>query len=491
MKIGNFVLFERSSNKPAPPKSDKEVSGIPGGRVSKVDLPNLFAEFIDNYGVLAPQEAVNYVDKIRKAYPFIQNLSLAVNDLVQLGNTGHEVIFDPNTPTEQAQEMIEVLAEDAKNWMDGCASIDPIVNKLLTQTYIGGALSNEWVPRKDLKGIDYIALIKPELVRFGLNEATGRFEPYQLLKYRPFTPQSSNIGFNNLIKLNPATFKYYAFGGDTEEPYGVPPLVSSLEDLGIQKDMMKNIAYIVRQLGILGFIELLMEKPSQHKDESPEEYGKRLVKLLTEAKKNMAEGTKEGLMVGYNGDHEYEFHSTTTNVSGIADIFNINQNLLANGLKYSNSFLGASPGSETNITVIFTKMLSQLRNVQANIIADLEFGYSLHLRLKGYNFKRLHVKFNPSTITDDLKIQQAEEIKIRNSRVMYGDGIINLDQYANRHGREKADQPEPRAPIDPDGTLAKEQQRQAREAGKDTSDRNNRDKNKPVPKRKDTSSKPV
>ena len=490
MRLGKYVIFEKASAK-ATPQPNKTVVGIPGGRVSQVDLPNLFQEYVDGYGVLAPQAAVNYVDAIRKAYPFVQNLSLALNDLVQLSNTGHQVTFGPDTKPEMIQEMREILEEDAKNWMDGSASIDTIVNKHFAQIYVGGAISNEWVPQRDLKGIDYIALIKPELVRFGLNKATGRFEPYQMLKYKPFLPENNSLGFNNLIKLNQLTYKYYGFGGDTEEPYGVPPLVSALEDLGVQKDMMKNIAFIIRQLGILGFIQLLMEKPAQSKSESPEAYEKRLTKLLTEAKKNMSEGTKEGLMVGYAGDHEYEFHSTSQNVSGVEGLFNINQNLLANGLKYSNSFLGSSPGSETNITVIFTKMLSQLRNVQAIEKANLEFGYSLHLRLKGYNFKDLSVNFNPSTITDDLKIQQAEEYKIRNSRVLYADGIINLPQYANRHGFEKSDQEEPRAPIDPDGTLAKEAQRQAREAGKDTSDRNVRDKNKPVPKRKDNQTKPV
>jgi len=490
MRLGKYVIFEKASAKSTPSK-DQVITPVPGGRVSKVDLPNLFQEYISDYNVLTPQAAVNYVETIRKAYPFVQNLSLAINDLVQLSNTGHEVTFGPDTKPDLVQEMREILEEDAKNWMDGCASIDPIVNKILTQLYVGGAIANEWVPRRDLKGIDYIALIKPELIRFGMDKGTGRFIPYQLLKYRPLTPQDNGIDMNNMVKLNPLTFKYYAFGGDTEEPYGVPPLVSALEDLGIQKDMMKNIAYIVRQLGILGFIQLLMEKPAQQKDESPEKYGQRLTKLLTEAKTNMAEGTKEGLMVGYNGDHEYEFHQTSQNVSGVEGLFNINQNLLSNGLKYSNAFLGSAGGSETNITVIFTKMLSQLRNVQANVKADLEFGYALHLRLRGYKFKDLCVQFKPSTITDDLKIQQAEEYKIRNSRVLYADGIINLTGYANRHGFEKPDQEEPRAPIDPDGALAKEEANRVREEGKDKSDRNVRDKNKPVPKRKDGQNKPV
>lgn len=488
MKIGPWnINFERSSQKVSPPEPNKSPTvAVPGGRVSKVDLPNAYVDFNDAYSYLTPQRYVDYVETVRNAAPFIQNLSLAISDLVQLSNTGHTVYFDNKTKPELVNEMRQALLDDAKLWLDGGAGIDSIINKTLSQLFIGGAISNEWVPKTDLSGIDYVALINPERIRFKVNRATGRFEAYQLLKYQSISTISTDP--LNLIRLNSNTYKYYALGGDTEDPYGVPPLVSALEDLGIQKDMVKNIAYIVKQLGVMGFIELLLEKPVQAKNETDAQYKTRLTQLLTESKNNMASGTKDGLLVGYKEDHTYEFHSTTQNVSGLGDVFGIIQNLVANGLKYSNSFLGSQGGAETNITVIFTKMLSQLRNIQSLVKANLEFGYSLHLRLKGYNFKNLTVEFNPSTITDDLKMQQATEIKIRNSRLLYADGIISMQGYAENLGYESPDQSEPRAPIDPDGMLAKQAQEKAREEGKDASDRKVREKNKPQPKRKDQSS---
>ena len=487
MKIP-FTKIEIIRNKVVPASKEKVVVNVPRGQVSQADFPNLFQDFINGSKQLTPDACVNYIETVRKNYPFIQNLSLAITDLVQLANTGHEVFFDNSTKSELVKEMRDVLVEDAKGWLDGGASADSITNKTLSQLYIGGAIANEWVPKNDLSAIDHLTLVNPENIRFYLNPRTNRFDPYQQLKYQAI---GEKFNPNNVIKLNTNTFKYFGMGGDTASPYGIPPFVAALSDLAIQKDMLKNIQFIVQQLGILGFIELVLEKPAQNRNESESAYGARLTQLLTDAKTNLVSGTKDGVLVGYEGDHSYEFHSTSQNISGLAEIFNLNQTLLANGLKYSNSFMGGGGDTETNITVIFTKMLSQLKTVQNLVGSNLEFGYALHLRLKGYTFKNLTVSFKPSTITDDLKIQQAEEIKIRNKRVLYADGIINLVQYANELGYEEPDQAEPRATIDPDGTIAKEKQAEQREKDKDKSDRKGREKKKTQPKRKDSQSKPV
>lgn len=484
MKIGPWKFFEKSTQRVKPlEQNSNPVVPVPAGRVSKVDLPNVYSNFTDEFSYLTPQKYIDYIEVVRNAAPFLQNLGLAIWDLVQLSNTGHTVYFDNKTKPELVNKMRQILVDDSKLWLDGGSGIDSIVNKNLSQLYIGGAISNEWVPKPDLSGIDYVALVNPERIRFKLNRGTGRFEPYQLLRNQSIT--SLNSDPSNLIKLNQNTYKYFAIGGDTEDPYGIPPLVSSLEDLGIQKDMVKNIAYIVKQIGVMGFVQLLLEKPEMQKNESDAAYTTRLKRLLSESKENMASGTKDGFLVGFKGDHEYEFQSTSANISGLGDVFGVIQNLVANGLKYSNSFLGSQGGAETNITIIFTKMLSQLKNIQAQVKSNLEFGYSLHLRLKGYQFSNLTVEFNPSTIMDDLKIMQAEEINIRNSRVLYADGIIGMQGYAERLKYEKPDKEKPRAPIDPDGMLAKVEAEKKREKDKDASDRKVREKNKPQPKRKD------
>jgi hypothetical protein len=462
-----------------------DVKVAPPGRVSQVDLPNMMASFEKEAAQLAPEKYLKLIPLIRKSYPFIQNLALAIQDMVQLTNTGHKVYFDNSTKPELVKEMRDELIASGKSWLVGGAGVETLVNKMITQIYIGGAISTEWVPSENLDGIETIGFINPETVVVEVN-SKGKFTFFQQpANYSLNILKSPNL----LIALNPLTYKYIGMSGDTDDPRGIPPLVSALEDLGIQRDMMKNIKFIVEQLGILGFIELLMEKPPQNRDENPSTYKKRLENLLIEAKTNLLKGTKEGMLVGYDGDHEFEFHSTTNNISGLDKIYALNQKMVANGLKYSGSFMGTTESTDTNISIIFTKMLSQLHNVQLFLQEALSFGYTLHLRLKGYEFKNLTVEFNPSTISDDLKLQQATEIKIRNQRILYADGIISLQTYADNLNYERPDQAEPRAPIDPDGTIAKEKSRQEREKKKDDSDRRVRDKNNPQPKRRDNESK--
>lgn len=455
----------------------------PPGRVSQVDLPTGLGALEDNLKVILEEDYVKYISLIRKAYPFIQNLALAIQDMVQLTNTGHKVYFDNSTDPELVKKMRDDLVEFGKTWAIGGAGLDSLVNKFITQLYIGGAISGEWVPRDDLKGIDLVAFIDPETIEISI-DSKGKMSFWQKPK------QMTSLDFNKTrIKLNPLTYKYIGLGGDGDSPRGIPPLVSALEDLGIQRDMMKNIRFIVKQLGILGFIELLMAKPTQNGKESDEAYSRRLQSLLTEAKDNLLRGTADGVLVGFDEDHEYNFHSTAANISGLDSIFNLNQRMVANGLKFSGTFLGVDVGTDTNITIVFTKMLSQLKNIQLQVKSMLEFGYTLHLLLRGYDVKNLTVEFNPSTITDDLKLQQAEEIKIRNARVKYADGIISLEQYADELGYEKPDQKEPRCPIDPNNTLAKEKGEEEREKKKDDSDRRSRDKKSVQPKRRDQETK--
>ena len=103
------------------------------------------------------------------------------------------------------------------------------------------------------------------------------------------------------------------------------------------------------------------------------------------------------------------------------------------------------------------------------------------MNFETYKFDFVRVEFNRSTIQDDLKYQQAEEIKIRNLLALYQDGQISMEQYADAMGLEKPDQAKPRidrnapAPNDAGGAEKKAK----REKDKDKSDRKVRDKNKP------------
>jgi len=456
---------------------------LPTGRRSYPDFQEQYDLWLENLKTVKPGFIIDMIPVIRQLFKSNQNLGLAVFDMVQLTNTGHRVIFDPEVNPDQVDLMRKHLSFVSKKWGHGVAGINGLINKMIAQIYITGALSNEWVINNEITGIKNVHLIRPEFIRFSYRRNKAEYQPYQIID------KTLNSDFvldgKQLRKLNPQTYKYFGLISDVDEPYGIPPFLTALEDIADQRAMRKNMAHIMSQVGLMGFLEVLLAKPDMQEGENEQAYSTRLTNLLKTTRENVKVGLDEALSVGYKEDHEYTFHSTTKNMSGVPDIFNINQRLVANGLKFSPSFLGVSNNAETSINIVFTKMLSQLRNTQEIIQANLEFAYALELVLAGFKFNYLKVSFNPSTITDALKEQQTEEIKIRNVNAKYKMGVIGQERVADELGYEKPDQDEPREMLD-DPTDDPAKKREKREKDKDKSDRTSRDKDKSQPRRRDT-----
>lgn len=459
---------------------------VPPGRTSRptFGVDNL-VDIKSSVTFINPGYIAEYIPIIRKLSWINPDVGVAVNDMVQLTNTGHRVKFDPGVPPEMQEKMRRHLETKQKEWGDGVAGMNGMVNKMISQIWIAGALANEWIVANDKNGINHLALVNPETIVFQWNKKKLRFFPYQRQGANTGSivggVKTGSIRGEKYVKLNVNTFKYFGLNGDTDIPYGIPPYLAALNSLTTQGEMDKNIRFIMKQIGLLGFTQLLMGKPGQATGESDEAYKTRLTTMLTEAKDNVLEGVKEGIVVGYNEDHEFDFNSTTKNLNGVSDLYDQNERQVANGLKMAAQFLGVGgSGAETGINIIFTKMLSQLQNVQKLIAANLQHGYSLELRLAGFRFQSLHVEFNPSTITDELKFQQAMEYKVRNVFNKYQAGVIGMQQMADELGYDKPDAKEPRGPLDESGKGKEERQDQ-----NDKSDKKTRDKKKTQPKKGD------
>jgi hypothetical protein len=245
--------------------------------------------------------------------------------------------------------------------------------------------------------------------------------------------------------LNTETYQYFGLNGDSELPFGTPPYLAALKPVATQNKMKANIDFIVDTMGLVGFLEVLLHKPPQMGDlQNNEKYKAYLNNILSEAKDKIVNGVKEGVVVGFEGDHTFKFNSATKSYQGVSELFQENELQMFSALHQDAALAGRGYStSETQINVVFMKLLSQLRNAQNIVATDLEFGYGLELRLAGYKFDFLKVKFDRSTIQDDLKSQQAEEIKVRNVKDKLILGVINQDQAADELGYEVPAFPEP------------------------------------------------
>lgn len=477
----NISIAKKASKKEEPritPKNVKTVVPV-NGRESEPHTGNtdVFANLTRQLEFVKPDFPIDCIPLIRKLYKINSDVGQVLYDLIQLTNTGHKIEFEQSVKPDLQDKMREHLENASKVWGQGTAGIDGLVNKLIAQIYITGALSAENVVKMDLSGLDYVALVNPETIRFA--QKKGKYIPYQKAK-RLFGVKE------DYIELNPNTYKYYGLISDEDTPYGIPPFLTALEDISMQKDMKQNIKHILNQLGLLGYLEVKLDKPGINANEPEPQYANRLSSLLSQTKRNILKGFKEGVVVGFQEDHEFEFHSTSKNLTGVKELFDLNENQIANGLKTSATFIGVRDGSSEGFTsIVFTKMLSQLKNVQDLIGEFLESAYKLELALNGFEYKTLKVVFKASTITDEMKHQQAIEVKQRILHNLWVDRIISSEQYADEMGYKKPHKII--QPPDPGANQSdKQKKKEDREKGKDASDRRVREKNNPQPKRKDT-----
>ena len=446
------------------------------GPVSKKDNTVDGIPFIQRtLKVLQADFGFDVIPIIRKLAKVNPDMGQALDDFVKLANTGHIIKFDPSVGADQIDIMRKFIKDSAKKWSVGAAGVNGVVNKMFRQAMISGAIATEWVPNMNLDDIEEVRFLYPERIRFVQEKNNRRYVPYQKIKHKPI----DNVTMKDLKRLNPNQFKYFALNGDTDVPYGTPPYLPALYPIVTQRKMIDNIDYIVETMGILGYLNASIQKPQMNPNENEDQYKARAKQLLVEFKDRVKEGFRDGINVGFIDDHEFEFTQTAKTATGATDLFNQNELQVASGLKVDAAFMGRPGSTETLITILFTKMLAQLANIQGIIIENLEFGYKLALTLGGHNFKGLSVEFNKSTITDNLKWQQGEEIKIRNLVVKYHYGIIGSEQFADELGYLKPDKSEPRIDINNDDPVGGSVQKQNREKSKDASDKKSRDKSKP------------
>ncbi len=263
MKLNPISWFTRS--KPVESQNKDEGKGsISPGRVSQPDDGVGNSELITTLNgmtnLVTPTFRTELIPIIRDLYKINPDVSIALQDMFKLSNTGHTIDFPNNTP-EESTKMREHLRNVSKRWSKYTAGIDGLVNKFIVQLLVSGAISVEGVPNKKLTGLETILFIKPETIRFK-RENNGVYHPYQR------NPHLVDGLKDSFIRLNTETYCYVGMYNDTDEPYGVPPFMSALDSIAGQHTMRKNFKHIMEVMGMVGFLEAKMAKPPRTAGES-------------------------------------------------------------------------------------------------------------------------------------------------------------------------------------------------------------------------------
>lgn len=385
------------------------------------------------------------------------DVSFAKDNVVQLASAKINYEFDLSVPAAQVEKMRAELNRVIPTWYDG--GTNSLVNALFRQIQMFGCISGEAQPNANLRGVGRVVLLSPKFVYFGWDAKKQDWVPYQ--SGTVFNQTNNSSLFN---RLNEWTYKYVAYEKWREDiPYAVPPVWSSVRAACIEDKMLDNVVAITSRLGMLGFLQVIVNAPSRAKrsdgrPETDQEYQARVATYLEslsgEVEKSFANGyvvAAKQMIEGKEVKPEFVMTPTATNTAGLTGLAEYIISVKAAGLKQDPSMLGKNFGTtETLISTVLKKFTNQLINFQEYVCQFLEHAAALHLRLLGYKFEYLNVSMETPTLMDASMEYDGLQKKFTYYKSLYDQGIIDQMQFAQAMGYDSPSSPAPPAPPAPE-----------------------------------------
>lgn len=395
-----------------------------------VDKPNadtqisgLFEQYAP-LSYLMPWSVLGYVELLATYNP---DYSQAVENAKMLANTGHTLYVEGGKRV--AKDVKRKLEEKARTIQERHGGIDGLIEKLLDQALTFGAMCGEWVPNEDLTDIVDFIDVNPKYIRFFWEDE--HWAPYQKVDSKGVEEakaRGQKIRNSNCIKLNETTFRYFAFDAAPGSPYGTPPFLASLTNISIQRDMVANMAQIVKKIGLLGIVDLTVKSLPKSPAETQEAYEARAGAYLDNYVPVIEDMVKEGGLVHFD-DLEAHTWQIGGNAAGATAIFKQNEELIFSGLKSMPSVQGRSYSTtETYAGVAYEIILRNVAKYQRAVRRMIESGYWLMVSLWGDTPDKIKLKFNNNRELNRLQAAQAEKAELEVAVLLWSLGLI--DQVA-------------------------------------------------------------
>lgn len=433
LKLGNFYGSQTETTLVEEKKQlkvDDVFLPVSGGRVSQPESTNTFAPN-SKLEEIPLDFSVEWLSTLENLAAYNSDIGYALDNIVQLANTPHDIYFDDNVKASDIAKMKAHLVDREKEWYENSSGVRSLKADLLAQIVINGALSAEAYPDKKLKGIEQIVRVAPKNIRFKYDKSTGKHIAYQ--KVDGFTS-------NGLLKLNPKTYKYIALRRILASPYATPPFITAVDALCTQKDMMNNFKQIMNKLGMLGFLTAEVTPPTQKPGESEQAYWDRCVNYLNNVVyPQLDKNLSKGIVAGFKDTHTFSLQGNNMNVQGATGLFDLVQSRIFAGVKQDPNMMGVNHATtETFGRIILAKLLSQTADYQGTVDSFFSYVYLLELRLAGFNCESVQVVSQKPMVSDKVKEEEAESKRIDNTKKKRDMGIISQEIAANELGYEKA-----------------------------------------------------
>lgn len=312
-----------------------------------------------NYAPLAYSLPWEILDVVELLSTYNPDFSQAVENLKMLANTGHDLVVDAASDL-QRKNVKEFLEFKARTIQESHGGIDGVIDKLMDQAAVYGAMAGEWILNEDLTEVIDFADINPKKIRFFWIEEEQKWVAHQrvsMIQAKEAEKNGQEVR-NSCVRLNEITFRYFSFDAAPGSPYGTPPFLAAIQNIGIQRDLVHNMAQIVKKIGLLGIIDLSVQQLQPNPGESQADFEGRASAYLDMYVTAVEEMVKEGGLVHYD-DVEAKTYNIGGNAAGATNIHKQNEELIFSGLKSMPSMQGRCVVPETLV------LTSSLEWVQA------------------------------------------------------------------------------------------------------------------------------
>jgi hypothetical protein len=157
------------------------------------------------------------------------------------------------------------------------------------------------------------------------------------------------------------------------------------------------------------------------------------------------------------------YQGVSGDAKGIHEIFKQNEEQLFSAIGADPAMHGRTYSTtETYASVVYSKMVSLLSNIQRMVANGLEFGWGLDFALAGLATV-VEVEFKASQALSNLQEAQSRMVEIANAEALYSGGVIDQQEKANLLGYPVPAEEEPL----PDPALAQDPNLDQRKRGQD------------------------
>lgn len=386
-----------------------------------------------NYAPLAymlPFQSLDYIEMIAQYNP---DYSQAVENIVTLANSGFNLVVVGNKRT--AQRTHQQLMEKSITLMEEHGGFEGLIDKLLHQCAVYGAMAGEWLLSEDFKDVVGFADINPKLIRFFWE--SNHWAPYQkvsFLQLQDAISSGQKVRAGNYVQLNELTFKYFGFNSAPMSPYGVPPFLAALPNISTQQDMIFNMSQIVKKIGMLGIVDVIIERLTMLPGENVDSFKVRAGNYVEEYANAMQDMLTQGGMAHFD-DAEIKVTNPIGNAAGATNIFKQNEELVFSGLKSMPSVQGRSYSTtETYAGVAYDIIIRNTRKYQDAVRGMMRRGFWLMASLWGETPDSIDLEFLPNKTLQRLEEAKAENLEIINAVMKWVLGLYDQTDVSHELG---------------------------------------------------------